>query len=280
MGQPMVRHLLAAGYALRVFARRPEVLIPFVELGAVACVSPAQAAETADIVITNVTNSEDVREVLLGAAGVIHGAQAGTVCIDHSTIDVAMTREIAQKLAEAGIEFLDAPVSGGVKGAKEANLSIMVGGKAEILARVHPILSCLGASITHIGDVGCGQIAKACNQTVQVITIQGVAEALHYAKTQGADLDRVLQAISAGMAGSKMLDLMGPKMAARDFSAGIRAKLHAKDFELVRQSAIQIGLHLPALEATSKQLTTLMNVGLGESDTSALLCILEKAIKN
>ncbi|MGO4579158.1 NAD(P)-dependent oxidoreductase [Cupriavidus sp. 2TAF22] len=275
MGTPMVRHLIAAGHGVRALVRRPEAADAARALGAVPCATPAEAARGAAVVFTNVTSSEDVRAVLLGEHGVIEGAAPGTVCVDHSTISPIVTREIAARLAERGIEALDCPVSGGTAGAQAASLTIMAGGKAEVLERVRPLLALLGKTITHIGDSGAGQVAKLCNQIAQVVNIEGIAEAMRFAQAQQVDGTRVLQAMATGMAGSRMLDLMGPKMVAHDFAAGIEARLHDKDFGLAAEIAGQLGLALPAMQATSRQLATLMEKGWGKDDTSSLLRVLE-----
>lgn len=277
MGAPMAGHLLAAGVALRVYARRPEAAAPLVAQGSIACVSPAEAARGAEFVFINVTSTADVESVLFGAGGVVEGAAPGTVVIDHSTISPGATREFAQRLAGQGVDLLDAPVSGGVAGARAATLSIMVGGAAQALARARPLLEILGKTITHLGESGAGQVAKACNQIVQVVNIQGIAEAMLFARAQGVAPERVLAAISAGMAGSRMLELMGPKMAARDFAAGIESRLHQKDFGLVLDAAREAGLALPAAALVAQQLNALAGQGGGRLDTSALLTVLEAA---
>jgi 3-hydroxyisobutyrate dehydrogenase-like beta-hydroxyacid dehydrogenase len=276
MGKPMVRHLLAAGHTVRAYVRRPEAAEAARALGAEPFFTPAEAAQGASVVFTNVTSSDDVRQVLLGDQGVIHGAAPGTICVDHSTISPIVTREIATALVARGIEALDCPVSGGTAGAEAASLTIMVGGKAEMLERVRPLLALLGKTITHIGDNGAGQVAKLCNQIAQVVNIEGIAEAMRFAAAQQVDTGRVLQAMSTGLAASRMLDLMGPKMVARDFAAGIEARLHDKDFGLARDIAEEIGLKLPAMQATSAQLQSLMEHGLGKDDTSSLLRVLER----
>lgn len=275
MGTPMVRHLLAAGHSVRAFVRRPEAAEAARALGAEPFFTPAEAARGAAVVFTNVTSSEDVRAVLLGAQGVVEGASAGTICVDHSTISPIVTREIAVQLAERGIEALDCPVSGGTAGAEAASLTIMVGGKAEVLERVRPLLALLGKTITHIGDHGAGQVAKLCNQIAQVVNIEGIAEAMRFARAQQVDTGRVLQAMATGMAGSRMLDLCGPKMVAQDFRAGIEARLHDKDFGLAGDIAAELGLALPAMQATAGQLARLMDSGWGKDDTSSLLRVLE-----
>jgi 2-hydroxy-3-oxopropionate reductase len=275
MGTPMVRHLIAAGHTVRAYVRRPEAADNARAIGAEPVGTPAEAARDAEVIFTNVTSTADVEAVLLGPDGVIHGAPPGAVCIDHSTISAVATRRIAAELEAAGLEFLDAPVSGGTMGAQKATLSIMVGGKAEVLERVRPLLQVLGTTITYIGAAGSGQVAKACNQIVQVINIQGIAEAMLFAREQGTDPARVLDAIRPGFAGSRMLDMMGPKMAERNFAAGIEARLHDKDFGLVREIAHELGLQMPAMELVASQLNALVANGWGYDDTSSLLRVLE-----
>ena len=276
MGSAMVRHLIAAGYSLSVFARRAETMQPFVQLGAEACASPSEAARDADFICTNVTATVDVGQVLLGENGVIHSAKLGAVVCDFSTIDVRETRRFARELEGKGIEYLDCPVSGGTRAAEAATLTIMVGGRADVLERARPILDKLGTHIFHMGSVGCGQVTKACNQTVQVINIQGIAEAMLFARQNGVDCNKVVEALMSGFAGSKMLGLMGPKMANRDFAAGIEARLHHKDFGLITDMADQQALPMPATQLVHEQLNKLMQKGWGTMDTCNLLRVIEE----
>jgi 3-hydroxyisobutyrate dehydrogenase-like beta-hydroxyacid dehydrogenase len=280
MGRPMVSFLLKAGHQLRIYARRPEVFQneakSLINAGAVACSSPAEAAKGADFIITNVMGPQDVAQVLyLGPDSVIQTAKSGAICIDHSTIDPQSTKDIAAAMAVKGIKFVDAPVSGGVKAATEGTLVMMFGGADDDVAQVKEIVKSYTKTVTHIGGVGHGQVAKLCNQIAQVINIQGVAESLRFAAANGADLQKVFEAISGGMAGSRMLDLMGPKMMARDFKAGIEARLHAKDFFLVKDVANEAGIQMPALQTVASQLEKLMESGWGYDDTSSLLRVLE-----
>ncbi len=276
MGGHMVHHLLAAGHRVNVYARRAEAMAPFVAAGAHASASPAEAARNADVVMSNVTATADVEAVLLGAGGAIESAPAGSIVCDFSTIDVAATRRIGAAFAARGIDFLDCPVSGGAKAAAAGTLTILVGGKDTALAAMRPILEKLGKNIFHMGEIGTGQITKACNQIVQVVNIQGIAEAMLFARSNGVDTSKVVDALMAGMAGSKMLDLMGRKMAARDFAAGIEARLHHKDFGLVRHIAEEQGLPMPAVTLVHEQLSTLMENGWGTMDTCNLLRVLEQ----
>jgi 3-hydroxyisobutyrate dehydrogenase-like beta-hydroxyacid dehydrogenase len=210
-----------------------------------------------------------------GSNAVIQTAKSGAICIDHSTIDPQGAKDIAAVMASKGVAYVDAPVSGGVKAATEGTLVMMMGGTDQDVAKVKEIVKNYAKTITHIGGVGHGQVAKLCNQIAQVINIQGVAESLRFAQANGADLQKVFEAISGGMAGSRMLDLMGPKMVSRDFKAGIEARLHAKDFFLVKDAATKSHLDMPALKTVAVQLEKLMESGWGHDDTSSLLKVLE-----
>ena len=277
MGRPMAQRLLRAGYRLRLYARRPQAAQDLVVQGALALASPAEAARDADFVVTNVTSTDDVRQVLFGPDGAMQTARRGAIVIDHSTISPAATRDMALQLKSRDVAMLDCPVSGGVAGARDGTLTIMVGGEAAALDQARGLLEHVGRSITHVGPTGSGQVAKACNQIIQVITIQGIAEALRFAASQAVEPGRVLDAIRSGFAASRMLELMGPKMARREFSAGIEARLHRKDFALVCEAAQQAGLRLPAVALVERQLAALVEHGWGCDDTSSLLRVLELA---
>ncbi|RPH63803.1 MAG: NAD(P)-dependent oxidoreductase [Burkholderiales bacterium] len=277
MGAPMIGHLLDAGHELAVHVRRREAANALVARGARYAASPAEAAEGAQFVCTNVTSTADVEAVLFGEHGAARSTVAGSIVIDFSTISALATREFAGRLAQRRVDMLDCPVSGGAVGAQQASLSIIVGGDAAVLERARPILEKLGRTITHVGGHGAGQVVKACNQIIQVVNIEGIAEAMLFASANGVDPARMLPALQAGMAGSRMLDLMGPKMAARDFAAGIEARLHQKDFGLVVQTTQALGLSLPAAAIVSQQLNALVGNGWGRDDTSSLLRVLEGA---
>jgi 3-hydroxyisobutyrate dehydrogenase-like beta-hydroxyacid dehydrogenase len=275
MGAPMAHRLLNAGQQLCVYARRAELTQPFVAGGARASSSPADCAQGADFIFTNVTATGDVEEVLLGDQGAIHGAKRGATVCDMSTIDANATRAIATRLADRGIDMLDCPVSGGVAGAHAGTLAIFVGGKAEVLERARPLLEKLGKSIFHMGGHGAGQVTKACNQIAQVVNIQGIAEAMRFARANEVECAGVVEALMAGFAASKMLGLMGPKMAQRDFAAGIEARLHHKDISLVMDMAAGQDLSMPATTVVHEQLSALMEHGWGMMDTCNLLRVLE-----
>lgn len=275
MGRPMALHLLKAGHALSVYARRAASAQPLVDAGATLRASPAEVAAASEVVFTVVTTGSDVEEVALGAQGILHGAKAGTVLVDMGTIPPGTARRIAAALAERGIEMIDAPVSGGERGAIEATLAIMAGGKAEVLERVRPLLEKLGKTIVHIGPSGAGQVAKACNQMIMVANIEACAEAVRLANASGVDAVRVVKALSGGSAGGRVLEFFGGKMAARDFKAGVEARLHHKDFGILMNEATALGLAAPLAGLVWQQLNALMANGWGKEDTSSLLRVLE-----
>ncbi|MEW5889681.1 MAG: NAD(P)-binding domain-containing protein [Pseudomonadota bacterium] len=277
MGAPMAWHLLDAGHELAVYARRSDAAAPLVGAGAILCASPRELAARCEVVFTMVTAGADVEEVVLGAQGLIHGAAPGLVLVDMSTIAPATARRIAARLAERGADMLDAPVSGGTQGAIDASLAIMVGGKAHVLERVRPLLEKLGRRIVHIGDHGAGQVAKACNQMVMVAAIQAAAEAMLLARASGVDAARVRAAMAGGSADSRVLDVFGGRMARRDFSAGVEARLHHKDFAIVMDAAHDLGVPATVAAQVWQQLNALASQGWGRDDTSRLLCVLERA---
>lgn len=272
MGRPMALHLQRAGHELFVWARRPESAAG---LPATFCATPAELGRHCAVVFTVITSSADVESVALGANGLSEGMAPGSVLIDCSTIAPESAREIATRLAEKRIHFLDAPVSGGAQGAIDATLAIMAGGDAAVLERVRPLLDCLGKRIVHVGPNGAGQVAKACNQMIMVAAIQAAAEAMRLVAAAGVDCAAVKRALSGGSAASRVLDVMGERMVRRDFSAGIEARLHHKDFGLVLEAARQSGVPVPLAAVVGQQLNALMAQGWGRSDTSSLLRVLE-----
>jgi 3-hydroxyisobutyrate dehydrogenase/2-hydroxy-3-oxopropionate reductase len=279
MGGAMARRLAEAGYPLRVFARRPAALGPLVALGAAGTATPAQCATGAAFIFTSVTGSEDVQEVLFGPQGAVEGAAAGAVVVDMSTISASVTRLMAAALAARGIGMLDCPVTGGPKTAEAGALTIFIGGKEEVLARARPLLEILGKNLFHMGEHGAGQVTKACNQVVQVVCLQGVAEALMLANANGLDAAKVIDALMPGIAGSKVLEVYGRNMAARNFATDIEARLHHKDFGIVVETAADQGVPMPATALVRAQLEKLMEQGWGKSDTSILLRVLEEERK-
>ncbi|MGB5224501.1 MAG: 2-hydroxy-3-oxopropionate reductase [Arenicellales bacterium] len=276
MGRPMALNLLRAGYTVRVWARRSESMQPLIEAGATACSSPADAASGADIIITNVSDTIDVEQVILGDSGVIEGAASGSVVVDMSTISPSVTRDIAARLAEGGVEMLDAPVSGGEKGAIDGTLSIMIGGKAAVFDRVLPVFEVLGSNIVLIGDNGAGQVTKACNQTVIAQTISAIGEAFVLATAAGVDPARVREALLGGFAGSRVLDSHGGRMLAHDFKPGFKSKLHQKDMRIVLETAHELGIALPGAALATQMINALVGSGGGEDDSCAILRLQEQ----
>jgi len=275
MGRPMAGHLLAGGYSLAVWARRQATAQPLVEAGATLCATPAELARRSDIVFTMVTTGADVEQVLFGPEGLGEGLAPGALLIDMSTIAPGHARRLATRLTAQGVDMLDAPVSGGAAGAGAATLAIMVGGQSTALERARPLFNRLGKTLVHVGDHGAGQVAKACNQVVMVGFIAAVAEALHLAQAAGADPARVCQALAGGSAGSRVLEVFGGRMAARDFTAGVEARLHHKDYAILMGEAQRLGVPLPVSGQVWQQLNALMAKGGGSDDTSSLLRVLE-----
>ena len=274
MGLPMARHIINRGFAVKLYARRPEVFEGkakgLVELGATPCLSLTEVAQNVDVIITNVTGTADVEAVLLGDNGAGRAANPGTLFIDHSTIDPARTIDIARQLSEMGMMFVDAPVSGGVWASEEARLIVMQGGSTQACEQANQVIECYAKAITRVGDAGHGQIAKLSNQIAQTITIEGVAECLTFAKTLGADPNAVFEAIKDGMGGSQMMSMMAPKMITEDFEPGIEARLHAKDVGIAYDTAADQHLSLPCLEFVHQQYQSIMENGLGSRDSSVL----------
>ncbi len=274
MGLPMARNLLAAGYPVCALNRSPARTAVLVERGASTAPSAAALAAASDVVITMLPDTPDVEAVVFGAAGIAAGIRAGSVYVDMSTIDPALSRRIAKQLDAGGVAALDAPVSGGEKGAIEGTLSIMAGGDEAAFARVLPIFEVLGKSITRIGDAGAGQIAKACNQLVVAVTIEAVAEALALASASGVDPHKVRSALLGGFASSRILEVHGERMLNSAYVPGFKAKLHKKDLEIVIAAEQAARLRLPAAELLRERMSELA-ARMPEADHSALRTLLD-----
>ena len=275
MGAPMARNLLKRGFALTVWARRPEAIAPLVSAGAVPGESAAGVASSSDIVMTMVTDTHAVEDVILGSRGIANGARPGVLVVDHSTIDPDATKRIASELQARGLDMLDAPVSGGGGAAEAGTLAIMVGGSAAALERATPALSCYGKSIVHIGPNGAGQVAKACNQICTIVNQLGAAEAMLLAERAGVDPRAVKEALMGGFAASRMLDLQAPKMIARDFQGKVESRLHHKDIHIVLDLARSLGIELPASTAAADVLDRLQQRGGARHDAAAIFTVLE-----
>jgi len=272
MGRPMALNLLKGGHAVTVWARRAESMAPLLAAGAVAAASPAAAAVGQDLVISMVADAPDVAEVMRAVA---QGAEPGLVAVDMSTIAPAAARRIGEELAAAGIDFVDAPVSGGEVGAIAGTLSIMAGGSEAAFARAKPAFECMGKNVVHVGASGAGQVTKAANQIVTGMGVLAVAEAFAFASKNGVEVGKVREALLGGFAYSKILENHGQRMLDRNFKPGFKSWMHEKDLNIVMQTAHELGLCLPGSAATAQMFNAMVGSGLGEEDSIAVLKLLE-----
>ena len=278
MGAPMAGHLIKAGHRLHVFTRS-SVPRPIVDSPAKVCAHAREVAERAQIVITMVPDTPDVAAALFGDDGVAAGLASnakGKVVIDMSSISPVETKAFAKRIEALGADYLDAPVSGGDVGARNATLSIMCGGKPEVFERVRPVLELMGRNITLVGGSGDGQTCKVANQIVVALTINAVAEGLLFASRAGADAAKVREALLGGLATSRILDILGERMIKRSFDPGFRIALHQKDLNLALGSARQLGLALPATSTAQQLFSACASHGGAAWDHSALVRALEK----
>lgn len=270
MGRPMAERLLAAGVPLVVYGRRAEAVAPLVERGAEAASDPADLGRRVEVALTVLPAAPEVRALVAGPGGVLEGLAPGGLVVDCSTIGPAAARELAATCAERRVGFVDAPVSGGVRGAEAGTLSVMAGGTEVDVERARPVLEVLGR-LTHVGPAGAGQVAKAANQLVVSVTIEAVAEALVLAAKAGARPERVREALLGGFAQSTILDQHGRRMLAGDYEPGGRSRLHLKDVRLIEALADEVGASLPAFELVAEAYRRLVEEeGRGELDHSAL----------
>jgi 2-hydroxy-3-oxopropionate reductase len=275
MGSPMASNLLKAGYkvyAYRFVAGRHEKLVA---QGAIGVASPGEAAQSAELIITMLPDSPVVEAVVLGEKGVLGGMKKEAILIDMSTTSITTTKKIAATLEEAGLVMLDAPVSGGDVGAMEATLSIMVGGPEGAFQKVLPVLRRMGRNITHVGGVGAGQVAKACNQVVVGMTIEAVGEALVFAKKNGADPAKIREALMGGFAQSRVLELHGRRMVERNFTPGGKVRSHRKDLDIVLEVAREAGVYMPGTALVSQIFNSLTAMGGLDWDHSAIVRAIE-----
>jgi len=275
MGKPMARNLLKAGYALTVYSRRRESVEALITEGAQGVNSLREVGERSTVVITMVTDTPDVQQVVLGSDGLLSSLPSGGTIIDMSTISPTATREIAVATQTKGIHFLDAPVSGGEGGAIAGTLSIMVGGEASTFNSCLPILQAMGKNIIHVGPSGSGQLVKLCNQIAVAVTNLAMSEALIFAAKAGVNLEHMHQAISGGAAGSWQLSNLAPRVFQRDFAPGFMVKLQQKDLRLVLQEADRLRLALPATSLVHNLFNALESMGAENEGTQALVKVLE-----
>jgi 2-hydroxy-3-oxopropionate reductase len=275
MGRPMADNLLRAGFSLTVYNRTPAKAAELAAEGATLAASPAEVASQAGLVITMLPGPPEVRAVVTGEDGVLAGAQPGALVIDMSTSSPALARELAERARPGAVGVLDAPVSGGPEGAEAGTLSIMVGGEPADVERARPVLEVLGATVTHVGGHGAGQVVKACNQVVVALIIQAVSEALVLGAKAGADPAAILRVLSGGMAANRLLELRSAKLLERDFRPGGRVRYHHKDLGIALATARELGVALPATALVDQLFTALEARGQGDQDHLALLTLIE-----
>lgn len=275
MGKSMARNILKAGFPLVVHNRSKQAVDELVSEGAQAAGTPAELTSKVDVVITNLPDSPDVELVALGDKGIIETARKGQVFIDNSTIKPASARLIADRLGEKGVACLDAPVSGGDIGAQQGTLAIMVGGPAGALEEVRPVLEAMGKKITHVGESGAGQIAKAANQIMVAAQMVAMGELLIFARKSGADPEKVVAAIQGGAAQCWTLDVKPERLFAGNRQPGFKAYMQAKDLGIVSDTARQYGIPLIAASVHNQVFNAMLEMGMGEDDNSAVIGVIE-----
>ena len=271
MGKPMCLNLLKAGFTLTIYNRTRQRMQEVIAAGATGADTAAQAAKNSTIVITMVTDTADVEQVVLGETGALQGLQPGSVLIDMSTISPSATRTLAEQIKAHGSDMLDAPVSGGDLGARAGTLAIMVGGDQTVLERCRPVLQAMGKTITHVGGHGMGQTVKLCNQILVSITNLAVCEAVRFSQQAGVDPLTMIEAVQNGAAGSWQLSNLGPRMAQGDFAPGFMIDLQQKDLRLALQAAFEMHLPSPALGLVHQLFSACQARGEGREGTQALL---------
>jgi 2-hydroxy-3-oxopropionate reductase len=275
MGMPMARNLMEAGYELVLHNRSPEKAEELGKEGATVAATPREVAEKSDVVITMLPDSPQVREVVAGENGVLEGISEGALLIDMSTISPVVTEELAEALKEKGASMLDAPVSGGDVGAIEGTLSIMVGGEEEDFQRAKPLFETMGKTITHVGPVGAGQVTKAANQVVVALTIEAVSEALVLGSAGGVSPEKILDVLSGGLAGNKVMEVKREKFLSHKFEPGGKVEFHSKDLGIALAAGREYGVVLPVTAIVDQMFNSLMARGRGGWDHSALLTFIE-----
>jgi 2-hydroxy-3-oxopropionate reductase len=278
MGAPMAANLARAGYPLVVHNRSRQKVEQFVaeHERAEAAATPKEVAERTDVVITMLPDSPDVEQVYLGEDGVVAGTRGGQLLIDMSSIAPAVARAVFDAASEVGAAALDAPVSGGDVGAREGTLSIMVGGPEDAFERARPLFEVMGKTIVRVGEAGAGQTAKACNQILVAVTIEAVSEALVLASKAGVDPERLLDVLSGGLAGNRVMEVRRRNFLEHDFTPGFKLALHHKDLGIALRTARELGVYVPATAMVDQMLASLEAAGEGGLDHSALLTLIEQ----
>jgi 2-hydroxy-3-oxopropionate reductase len=275
MGRPMARNLLKADYSLVVHSRSRGPVDEIAGAGAKVGTSPRDVAAQCDVLITMLPNSPDVEQVVLGRDGVIEGARPGMILLDMSTISPLVSQKVGAALAAKSVKMLDAPVSGGEKGAIDGALSIMVGGDKAVFDKALPIFQAMGKTITHLGPLGAGGFTKLANQIIVAVNLTALGEALTLAKKAGLDRELTLTALAGGLAGSKCLDQKKPNYLADTYNPGFKIDLHYKDLGLIMESARALGVPLPTTAAVQELFSALRVKGRGGLDHSGVITLLE-----
>jgi 2-hydroxy-3-oxopropionate reductase len=276
MGKPMARNIMKAGYEMVVHNRSRESVHELVSEGAIEAHSPVEVAEQVDVVFTNLPDSPDVELVALGEKGITQGVHEGLIYIDNSTIKPATARKVGHELAKKGVTMLDAPVSGGDIGAINGTLTIMVGGPTKALEKVMPILQTMGKTITHVGGLGDGQIAKVANQIMVAAQIVAMGELLILAQKAGADPEKIVQAVRGGAAGCWTLDNKPQRLFDGNREPGFKAYMQAKDLGIVMDTAREYGIPLPSTSVNTQLFNAMLEMGMADQDNSAVIGVIEK----
>ncbi len=276
MGKPMAKNILKAGFPMVVYNRSQAAVDELVEEGAQRASNPKEVAESVDVIFTNLPDSPDVEKVIFGEQGILQGTHSGLIFVDNSTIKPLVARKIAAAFEEKGVLSLDAPVSGGDIGAINGTLAIMVGGPEEALQKVMPIFNAIGKTITHVGDSGAGQIAKAANQIMVAAQMVAMGELLIFSQKAGADPQKVIQAIQNGAAQCWTLDNKPPRLFAGNRNPGFKAGLQAKDLNIVMESSHEFGVPLPMTAVNFQLYQAMLQNNMAELDNSAVIAIIEK----
>ena len=276
MGKSMARNILKAGFPVVVHNRSRAAVDELAAEGATPANSPVEVAAQVDVVFTNLPDTPDVELVALGENGIIAGTHKGLIFVDNSTIKPGAARTIAAKLAEKGVQSLDAPVSGGDIGAKNGTLTIMVGGEADALEKVMPVFRAMGKTITHVGEAGAGQVAKAANQIMVAAQMVAMGELLIFSKKAGVDPGKVVEAIKAGAAQCWSLDVKPPRLFEGNRQPGFKAYMQAKDLNIVIETAREYGIPLPLTVESTQLFNAMLQMGMAELDNSAVIGVIEK----
>lgn len=276
MGKSIARNILKAGFPTVVHNRSRAAVDELAAEGAIPAATPAEVAAQVDVVFTNLPDTPDVELVTLGEKGILEGAHAGMIFVDNSTIKPGAARVIAAKLAEKGVLSLDAPVSGGDIGARDGTLTIMIGGDAAALEKAMPVFQAMGKTITHVGEAGAGQVAKAANQIMVAAQMVAMGELLIFSKKAGVDPQKVVDAIKAGAAQCWSLDVKPPRLFEGNRQPGFKAYMQAKDLNIIMESAREYGIPLPATAENTQLFNAMLQMGMAELDNSAVVGVIEK----